>query len=356
MANITEIDKNFKNESAYRPDMKLYNVKEEPFKLYGFCETEDKAFKRIPTELAEKLGQGVMYNYAHTSGGRVRFKTDSEYIILKTKMSSFVVIPHMPVTGTSSFDLYADGEYVKTLHTPLTYDGFDAVFELKDGFEAIATFEDKKMRDIIINFPPYNVVDELYIGISESAQLLEGNEYKHKKPIVFYGSSITQGACASRPGNTYISLLSRWFDTDILGLGFSGNAVGGETIANYIADLDMNIFVYDYDFNAPNAEHLEKTHEEMFKIIREKNPDLPIIMASRVNAVSEENKERFKIIEKTYKNAVENGDKNVYLINGMDVLTSIDKEMFTVDGCHPNDFGFYCMAKAFGDVIKTILE
>ena len=56
------------------------------------------------------------------------------------------------------------------------------------------------------------------------------------------------------------------------------------------------------------------------------------------------------------KNALANGDKNVYLINGMDVLTSIDKEMFTVDGCHPNDFGFYCMAKAFGDVIKTILK
>lgn len=355
MANITDIDTNFKNENAYREDMKLYNVKEKPFKLYGFVETEDKTFKRLPTEVAEKINSGVKYSHAHTTGGRVRFKTDSEYIILKAKMSSFTVLPHMPITGTSSFDLYADGEYTATLHPPLTYDGFEPVFELKDGFEAITTFKEKKMRDIIINFPIYNNVDEVYIGISEKAELLEGNEYTYSKPVVFYGSSITQGGCVSRPGNTYISIISRWFDTDIVDLGFSGNAFAGETVANYIANLDMNIFVYDYDFNAPDKEYLEKTHEQMFKIIREKNPNLPIVMASRVNTVSQENKERFEIIKKTYDNAVASGDKNVYLINGMDILTSIDKEIFTVDGTHPNDFGFYCMAKAFGDVIKNLL-
>ena len=355
MSNITEIDKNFKNENAYRPDMVLYNVKEKPFKLYGFVECEDNAFKRIPTEVAQQISSGVKYSHAHTSGARVRFKTNSEYIILKAKMSSFTVLPHMPITGTSSFDLYADGEYVSTLFPPLTYDGFEPVFELKDGFEAITTFNDKKMRDIVIHFPLYNNVDELFIGISDNAELVEGGEYKYTKPVVFYGSSITQGGCASRPGNAYISIISRWLDTDIVGLGFSGNAVAGETVANYIANLDMSVFVYDYDFNSPSEEHLAKTHEEMFKIIREKNPNLPIVMASRVNKVSEENKRRFKIIEETYNNAIANGDKNVYIINGMDILTSIDKEIFTVDGVHPNDFGFYCMAKAFGDVIKNLL-
>lgn len=355
MSNITEIDKNFKNEKAYRPDMVLYNVKEKPFKLYGLVESEDNAFKRIPTEVAQQISSGVKYCHTHTSGARVRFKTNSEYIILKARMSSFTVLPHMPITGTSSFDLYADGEYVSTLSSPITYDGFEAVLDLKDGFEAITTFNDKKMRDIVINFPLYNNVDELFIGISDSAELVEGDEYKYAKPVVFYGSSITQGGCASRPGNAYISIISRWLDTDIVGLGFSGNAFAGTTVANYIANLDMSVFVYDYDFNSPSEEHLTKTHEEMFKIIREKNPNLPIVMASKVNKVSEENKRRFKIIEKTYNNAIANGDKNVYIINGMDILTSIDKEIFTVDGTHPNDFGFYCMAKAFSDVIKNLL-
>lgn len=355
MSNITDIDNNFKNKDAYRSDARFYDVKEKPFKLYGFVESDDKSFRRLPVDVAEKIGGGVAYNYTHTSGGRVRFKTDSEYIILKAKFPAFTLIPHMPLTGTSGFDLYADGEYIYTFNVPVVYDGYDPVLDLKDGFESIANFHCKKMRDIVINFPPYNNVDEVYIGISEGAELTEGNEYKHTKPVVFYGSSITQGACASRPGNTYFSIISRWLDTDIKGLGFSGSAFAGETIANYIADLDMSVFVYDYDFNSPNTEHLEKTHEQMFKIIREKNPVLPIIMASRVNVISEENKERYKVIEKTYNNAVANGDKNVYLINGMNVLKGIDKEMFTVDGIHPNDFGFYCMARAFGDIIKDLI-
>jgi len=356
MNRITDFDENFKNPNAYREDMVLYNVKEAPFSLHGFCPTEDDSFRRIPYEVADKISKGMVFCHTKTSGGRVRFRTDSPYIILKVKVPCFSTVPHMPVTGTGGFDLYADGKFVKALFPPITYDGFEATFDLKDGFEAIATFESKEMRNIVINFPLYNDVDEVFVGVSRDSAILEPLPYKHSKPIVFYGSSITQGCCVSRPGNLYMSIISRWFDTDFTGLGFSGNATGGEVIANYIAGLDMSMFVYDYDFNSPSEEHLRKTHSEMFSIIRQKHPDIPIIMASRVNAVSEENKRRFKIIEEPYNNALSQGDKNVYLINGMDILCSIDKEMFTVDGTHPNDFGSYCMAKAFGEIIKPLLK
>ena len=353
---ISDFDQNFKNPNAFREDMVLFNVKEEPFSLHGFCHTDDGSFRRIPYEIASRISKGMVFCHSKTSGGRVRFRTDSPYVILKVKVPSFSTIPHMPITGTGGFDLYADGEFVKALFPPITYDGFEATFDLTDGFEAIATFESKKMRDIVINFPLYNDVDEVFVGVSEDSQILEPLPYKHSKPIVFYGSSITQGCCVSRPGNLYMSIISRWFDTDFVGLGFSGNATAGEVIANYITELDMSMFVYDYDFNSPTEEHLKRTHEQMFLTIRQKHPHIPIIMASRVNAVTEENKRRFKIIEETYTNALARGDKNVYLINGMDILCSIDKEMFTVDGVHPNDFGSYCMAKAFGQVIEPLLK
>ena len=113
----------------------------------------------------------------------------------------------------------------------------------------------------------------------------------------------------------------------------------------------MSLFVYDYDYNAPTVEHLEKTHEKMFKAIREKNPLLPVIMMSRPkHFLEEEEKIRRSIIEKTYRNAVLNGDKNVYFIDG-EALTVLCRDSGTVDNCHPTDFGFASMANALTEVI-----
>ncbi len=112
----------------------------------------------------------------------------------------------------------------------------------------------------------------------------------------------------------------------------------------------MSVFVYDYDHNAPTAEYLEKTHEKMFQSIRKENPDIPIIIMSRpkVDLTDDEIKRR-SIIENTYKNAIANGDNNVYFLDDQ-ALTALCKDEGTVDGCHPSDFGFDSMAKALEDV------
>ena len=120
----------------------------------------------------------------------------------------------------------------------------------------------------------------LELGLDTGAAIRPAPSYPNKK-VVFYGSSITQGACASRPGNSYEAMVARRFGFDYVNLGFSGNAKGEDTMAAYIAGLDMDVFVYDYDHNAPTLEHLAKTHEPFFNIIREKRPDLPVVMISR---------------------------------------------------------------------------
>lgn len=122
----------------------------------------------------------------------------------------------------------------------------------------------------------------------------------------------------------------------------------------YIKNLDMSVFVYDYDHNAPTVEHLANTHEKMFKAIRNENPELPIVIMSRPKFnLTEEEQQRMHIIETTYKNALSSGDKNVYLINGR-MLTELCADEGTVDNCHPTDFGFASIAKALGDVIEKI--
>ena len=151
---------------------------------------------------------------------------------------------------------------------------------------------------------------------------------------------------------TYQSIVSRSFDYDYVNLGFSGNAKAEDEIIDYIKNLDMSVFVYDYDHNAPNIEHLKNTHEKMFKAIREKQPLIPIIIMSRPkHFLTEEEKIRRSIIETTYLNAVSSGDKNVYFIDG-EALTSMCKDSGTVDNCHPTDFGFASMAAALTDVMR----
>lgn len=191
-------------------------------------------------------------------------------------MNSVTNLAHMTLIGTSGFDLYINNNgkstYYKTFMPPVG---------MKDGYQSIIYFEDIKERDITINFPLYNDVDELIIGLQTSADLKRGNEYKYKKPVLFYGSSITQGGCASRLGNSYGSIISRNLDFDYINLGFSGSAKAEDAIVNYMSDLDISLFVCDYDHNAPNVEYLKSTHEKMYKKFRNKNKDLPIILISK---------------------------------------------------------------------------
>ena len=238
--------------------------------------------------------------------------------------------------------MYIDNYYAKTFVPP---------FDVEDGYENIFELEKKGRREITINFPLYSNVCELFIGLQDTANVSETEAYKNDKQIVYYGSSITQGGCASRPGMSYQAIVSRTFNYDYINLGFSGNAKAEDEMIEYIKNLDMSIFVYDYDHNAPTVEYLEKTHEKMFMAIREKNPLLPVIMMSRPkHFLTEEEKTRRNIIETTYRNAILSGDKNVYFIDG-EALTKLCKDSGTVDNCHPTDFGFVSMAKALTEVI-----
>ena len=126
-------------------------------------------------------------------------------------------------------------------------------------------------------------------------------------------------------------------------------------MAEYISSLPMSVFVYDYDHNAPTPEHLQNTHENMFKIIRKAQPTLPVIMLSRPKyTLNDEEKERLAIIRRTYENALAKGDQNVYFIDGP-TLMQYAKNEGTVDGCHPTDYGFYSMAETLLSLLKTIL-
>ncbi|MBE6783283.1 MAG: hypothetical protein E7536_04665 [Ruminococcaceae bacterium] len=350
MKNILDVDKNFRiNPTIRKDDIEFFDIRNSPFKIYGVFHENGK-FRRLPEKVATETSADVEFLHKHTAGGRVRFATDSDYVAIYAVMSEVGKMSHFALTGSAGFDLYirenGKERYFKTFMPP---------FDIEDGYESVVDFGNSNMKEITINFPLYSNVVNLFVGIRKNACLKEHSLYKTEKPVVFYGSSITQGGCASRPGLSYESILSRKLDVNHINLGFSGCARGEDRIAEYISGLDMSAFVYDYDHNAPTAEHLRNTHEKMFAKIREKNPDLPVIMMSRPKFIlTEEEKERLEIVKSTYLSAKEKGDKNVYFIDGPALMSEVENEG-TVDDCHPNDSGFMSMAKAIEKVLEKLL-
>ena len=348
MNNISRIDPNFAVQTSLNIDnVKFYSANDERFTIYGVF-YENGCYRRLTEKVAAQVNEGVYNLHIHTAGGRIKFITDSDFVAIKAVMPDIGKMPHFAMTGSAGFDLYVGKkeEYNNSFVPP---------FDIIDGYEEVIYFDCRKQREITINFPLYSAVSELYIGINDKATLKKSSGYKHEKPIVFYGSSITQGGCASRPGNSYESIVSRALQSDYINLGFSGSAKAEDVIAQYISNLDASVFVYDYDHNAPTLEHLEKTHRKMFLTIRRKNPDLPILILSRPKyKLTRDEDERLSVIRKTYTDAVESGDKNVHFIDGP-TLMKYAKNDGTVDGCHPNDLGFHSMAKAIIPKLKQII-
>lgn len=355
---ITQIDKNFENRYSYE-GMTTYDIEQPPFRLFGLSrEPGETDYKRMPYKVLEAITNDSIHRLSlYTAGIRLRFKTDSKRIVLTCELPALTKFDHMPRTGVACFDLYADGRYCNVFRSGVNEGTTPGREEGDCGYSSGYEFPDSRQRELLIHFPLYNRVSKVYISLEEGSSLAPCDDYKIAKPIVYYGSSITQGGCASHPGNCYTAILSRRLDADHINLGFSGNARGELAMAEYIGSLSMHAFVYDYDYNAPTVEHLQNTHEPFFKRFREYQPTTPVIMVSAANIMynSEEiTGQRREIIRTTYENAVAAGDKNVYFIDGSEIYKEVGLDYCTVDCVHPNDLGFLCMANTIGAVLENM--
>lgn len=326
--------------------MKFYDIKENSYILEGLL-FDEKGFFRMPRGVAENVSDGVRSLYTNTAGGRLHFVTSSPEIKLKITYPAINLFYHMPMTGKTGFDVYASGRFA----------GIAAPQSVDDThFEGSVYLGEPAEREVTVNFPLYEDVSELVLGVDDGYEIKAAPAYKKEGRIVYYGSSITQGGCASRPGNAYESMISRALNMDYLNLGFSGSCRAEDAMCDYISSLPMKIFVYDYDHNAPNAEFLEKTHEHFFLRFREKQPKTPVVMLSAIDFghMGESGKRR-DIIRRTYSRAFDSGDKNVYFVDGRDFLAGLSPADGTVDGTHPNDLGFYGFAKALIPLFSDLL-
>ncbi len=356
MVSIEHLDPNFIVPSEITEENLIWlDGKEEPFKLYGvFYDEGQGCYLRMPASVAKEVSAGVESLNRCTAGGRIRFVTDSDFIGMKVLQKNRACMRHMPRTGQSGFDLYRKTEGDSR---PVYYHTYRPGVTCQEGFsEPFKT--DGALAEYTLNFPLYDEVSEIYIALRAGCRLEAPKPYQHPKPVLYYGSSITQGGCASRPGNSYQGMLSLRLGVDHINLGFSGNAKGEQAMAEYIAKQEMSVFVCDYDHNTPSVEHLEQTHYPFYKTVRTAQPELPIILISSP-AVGKEAQfaPRRAVIRKTYERALAEGDTNVYFIDGSTFFKAIDLwDCATVDGTHPTDLGFYLMANGIERVLKPLLK
>lgn len=348
---IEQIDVNFsaKNIDDGR-EKDYYSIPDESFSLFGLNYSEKEGgFYRVPGDIAEKTNAGVEALARNTSGGRLCFSTNSEYLSITVAYEYLCKFAHMSLTGTSGFSLFEKNDYgynfVASLHPGL---------DDEKGFFADCALPGGKMHDYVLFFPLYNDVDSLVVALEKGSFVESFNPYKAVFPVVYYGSSITQGACASRPDNCYQAFASKWTNIDFLNFGFSGSAKGEEVMAEYLSSIPASLFVMDYDHNAPDTEWLKRTHYNFYKKYRENNVATPILFISRPDYKhTPDGEERLRIIKSTYKRAKKEGDEKVWLLSGEKLYGATDDENCSVDGCHPNDLGFYRIAKK---VLKKIKE
>ncbi len=340
---ISKIDENFKAQPLVVSDGKArYEIPSKYFSLHGVrYDEQEKRFVRMPLNVAETVSDGVAYLSKHTAGGRLCFATNSKLFEIAVTYSALEAMPHMPFTASSGFSLFEKTEKGERFIANLAPRPGE-----NDGYMAAASLMGETMREYVLYFPLYNNVCSLSVALDENALVKQGKPYRDVLPILYYGSSITQGGCASRPDNAYQALICKKNAIDFINLGFSGNAKAEKTMVDYLTTIPCSLFVCDYDHNAPNAGYLEHTHYPLYVQYRKACPDTPILFITKPDYTRDkEGERRIRIIRSTYEKAKKAGDEKVFFLSGKRFYGKIDSWNFAVDGCHPTDYGFALMAK-----------
>ena len=319
----------------------------------GWTETA-RYYDRLPAK-AEGVVRGPVWSLSrHSAGMAVLFETDASKIMVRYRLhSGNLAMPHMPATGVSGVDLYGRNGEGKWGWIGVSRPGAqDVTATLADGLLPGS-------REYMLYLPLYNGVESLEIGVPEGAAFLPIAP-RSAKPIVYYGTSIAHGACASRPGMSFSAILGRWFDRPVINLGFSGNGRMDAEVADLLAELDASIFVIDCLPNMEGPAVAERA-EPLVRRIRESRPDAPIVLVEDrtyantpfLPARRQRHDESRAALHDAYKRLIASGVKDLHYVEG-EALLGDDYEA-TTDSSHPSDLGMMRMAESLAPVLKPLL-
>jgi hypothetical protein len=334
-----------------------YNVKDWGVEGRGFSETKSY-FDRLPAKAEAVVRKAVWGLSLHSAGMSSRFNTDSRDLHVRYRLKSGnVAMPHMPATGVSGVDLYGTNEAGQARWISVTRPSArDVNYKLATGIDPAGP--DGRLYTAYL--PLYNGIEKMEVGVREGSRFAPIAP-RTKDTIVFYGTSIMHGACASRPGMALPAILGRWYNRPVINLGFSGNGMLELELADLLGELDASVYCVDC---LPNLvpELVKQRTIPFFERLRKHRPDTPILMVEdrsytnspfyqRLRDRHEGSRGAFRSGFDTLKKA---GDKNLHYLEGKDLLGG-DGEAAT-DGSHPNDLGFMRYAEHYQVALDQIIQ
>ena len=323
-------------------------------------EVRERFYDRLPVRAKETVRKDVWKLSRRTAGESISFSTDSRNITIRYKVRLSLSMNHMPATGVSGVDLY-------------TYDrhGNEEWLAAKYSFKDTVTYKYSdigrtKLRDTnpryTLYLPLYNEVEWLEVGVDKGAEF-RFEPPADIRPIVAYGTSICQGACASRPAMAWTNILQRRLDRPVVNLGFSGNAMHESSIIEIISQIDAAVYILDgmpNSFSIP-APALQDTLVKAVRQLRAKRPETPIILtdhcgyphAVSYKKVKESQDYALKSMESAYQQLTDEGVRNLYYLRYKDIGMTAD---MTVEGIHMTDYGMTAYADAYEPLLREILH
>ncbi|MCE2791505.1 MAG: SGNH/GDSL hydrolase family protein [Planctomycetota bacterium] len=310
-------------------------------------------FDRLPASAQGKVTDAVWKLSRDSAGMLVRFRSDSPELHVRYRLlNGDLAMPHMPATGVSGVDLYARDKQGQWRWVQVTRPTGKVVTAQLVGKLPV------EEREFALYLPLYNGVESVEIGVRPGSHF-EGLAPR-ERPIVFYGTSITQGACASRPGMVHTAILGRRFDRPVVNLGFSGNGKMDPAVGEYLGQIDAAVFVIDC---LPNMGH-ELVAERCVPLvnqIRAARPETPIILVEDRRFTNSwlqreraaEHDLNHAALRTAFEQLQQGGVQKLFYLEG-DSLLGLDSEGAT-DGSHPNDLGFFRQADQFELILRAAL-
>ncbi len=297
----------------------------------------ESLYDRFPISVKNKVREPVWSLSRNSAGVSIRFFSNSTTIRVKWELLSDLRMNHMAETGIKGIDLYFKGrdgwQYVNTARPEGKTNDFLLVGNMSP-----------ERREYRMYLPLYDGVTRLEVGIDSLAYISKPEKHKGR-PIVFYGTSITQGGCASRPGMVHTSIISRKLGLECMNFGFSGNGRMEKPVVDLIAAIDALFYVIECSENM-TPEEINENSAPLLSVIRQQHPHTPVVF---VNNMTYENSSldemsmkgiiaKNEMIGNVFRKLTEAGNKNLYFIDKSRSL-GLDHEA-TVDGVHLTDLGF----------------
>ena len=330
----------------------------------GSLMVEGRAFEdrkspwdRFPARAERVVRPPVWGNSRHSAGIAIRFLSDSPSIEVRWKLTSDrLEMPHMPATGVSGVDLYVRTDLPGNSGWRWVGNGRPTGVENERNLaKGLNPFE----REWLLYLPLYNGVESIEIGTAEGASIEPAKP--RDQPIVFYGTSITHGACASRSGMAHVAILGRRLDVPVVNLGFSGSGTFDIEIADLMSEIDAAVYVLDC---LPNlrGEQVAARAAPFVRRLRSLRPDVPIVLvedrtyadAMFNTGKAVRNHENRSALKAARDQLTAEGVVRLFYIEG-DRLLGDDGDA-TVDSSHPTDLGFMRHADVFEPVLRSALS